>query len=137
MPVRGDYGGGAPATRENGELGLAMNEELNKKLAEWAGFRLGISPYGDECLLYPDGGWARDEDMTSDFLSFTKSLDACFKWLVPKIEGLQQIILQPDEDGRWYLGMTVDDELYENIGFDLALALCLAIDKLIDSEVKA
>jgi len=107
------------------------NEELNKKLAEWAGFRgeqIRVQGLLDVLVHAPEG-----TEYVGDLPNFTQSLDACFKWLVPKIEGLQQIILQPDGD-VWYLGMTVDDGLYENIGYDAALALCLAIEKLIDDE---
>jgi len=115
-----------------------MNNELNKKLAEWVGFK--HSTYRDEehpskeyhCWILPRATTAYITD--HEMPNFTESLDACFKWLVPKLTGLQQIILQPDEGKRWYLGMTVDDELYENIGFYPALALCLAMEKLIDGE---
>ena len=108
--------------------------ELNKKLAEWAGFKL----HTRKSMVIPDfesyeWEWPTGE-REKKLPWFTESLDACFKWLVPKIEGLQQIILQPDEDGRWYLGMTVNDKLYENLGFNPALALCLAIEKLIEAK---
>ena len=100
-----------------------MNEVLNKKLAEWAGLS-GVK-YDAPCP------------------KFTESLDACFKWLVPKLIG----------DYQYTLAMTtdVDDESRESTyTFDLssdplvidaestdktpALALCLAIEKLIDEE---
>ncbi len=57
-----------------------------------------------------------------------------FEYAVPKLKGLQQIILQPDIDGRWYLGMTVDDKLYENIGFCLADALFRVIYKVFEEN---
>lgn len=60
-------------------------------------------------------------------------LNNLFKDAVPKIEGLQQIILQPDDEG-WYLGMTVNDKLYENIGYNAATALFWAIYEVIKNE---
>ena len=97
---------------------------LNIELLLWIGFTCSNGIWS-----YPDGV-AVDNGVPF----FPESLDACLKWLVPGIEdGLQQIILQPDEYA-WYLGMTVNDELYENIGYRPALALCLAIRKLINAK---
>ncbi len=61
-----------------------MNEQkLNKKLAEWAGLkqvpRYDGTDMSNPLWLYPDG----NHDNLCP--GFTQSLDACFKWLVPKV----------------------------------------------------
>ncbi len=119
-------------------------QELNKKLAEWAGFKYqkpklirraltskGVAPvYKLEGWIKPDG-----KRSTTPFNppNFTQSLDACFKWLVPKL-------------GVWSLSTweyriphahITDKETGKtaNVGNKSpALALCLAIEKLIDTE---
>ena len=64
---------------------------LNKKMAEWAGFR-----YINNKLLYPDGTDTFD-NLNKPHINFTNSLDACFKWLVPKVlsAGNNSIYLEP------------------------------------------
>lgn len=107
-----------------------MNE-LNKKLAEWA----GLFPQPDWRI------WCNEVDKYYDCEVnlftyppyFTHSLDACFKWLVPK---LYHTSLSRSDDSIYI----AEASLYEN---DLtqeayyegnpALALCLAIEKLIDN----
>lgn len=76
-------------------------QKLDIKLGEWA----GVVHFG---------------------LHFTKSLDACFKWLVPNaIEKFEEVKML---------------ELFMNWGLGLidckepTLALCLAIEKLIDGD---
>ena len=124
---------GAPKWSLEGFMEQIDTQALENKLLYFAGLHRNE----------PTGGFWWDEEGNEVFdfhnpneKGFTHSLDACFKWLVPKLEGLQQIILQLDEGRRWYLGMTVDDKLYENIGFCPALALCLAIEKLINEKAK-
>jgi len=84
--------------------------ELNQKLAEWEG-----------------GGWH----------SYTTSLDACFKWLVPKY--ISEVCMLP-------MGLNSIMSIYTFLfaewlkvmrdGVEPAPALCKAIEKLIDSEHK-
>ena len=73
-------------------------DDLNRKLAEWAGFY---------CLD----------------LKFTHSLDACFKWLVPKI--------RTDYPEHYFelLHFWVVDMVKNNV--DPAQSLCDAIWKLV------
>jgi len=103
-----------------------MNE-LNKKLAEWAGFK-GVFWTGAHLVGQQD-----DRGNEWELVEFTQSLDACFAELVPKaIEiikarhsvGVGDFGAHVILFGRWL------DE-----GFD-ALALCKAIEKLIDGEAK-
>jgi len=66
-------------------------DKLNKKLAEWAGFKLEDTQFYEsswgttkvETWRSPNGSSCNPP------LNFTESLDACFKWLVPKAIRLQ------------------------------------------------
>ena len=109
-------------------------QKLNKKLAEWAGFRMGVSPYNDACLYYPDGSWSRDEDMDSDsVLFFTNSLDACEEHLFPKLWelGVTSIVFGKDYCCLEF-GYSKSSILEE--AKPLALALCLVTARLIDEK---
>ena len=55
-------------------------QKLNKKLAEWIGFKTGKEPNVSGYYLF-----CGYEDKTiCCSANFTDSLDACFEWLVPK-----------------------------------------------------
>ncbi len=98
---------------------------LNKKLAEWAGWeyrecnpnhpQLKNSEYGM--------GWFHPDSNIGSFkpLDFTHSLDAIFKWLVPKLDEYDRMEILM---GWAYNVVSLEDEP--------ALALCLAIERLID-----
>jgi len=95
-----------------------MNE-LNEKLARFAW--VGLSDDDYEYL-------ARQPEN-----DFTNSLDACFKWLVPKVKDSREIIItippDPPTRSRYIV------EIAFNIRAEaetLSLALCLAIEKIID-----
>ena len=148
-----------------------MNEkELNKKLAEWAGFtwhenkelvygammhgshyELGHWDYQGECwyssLKLKESNFQFNKEGLPDF---TQSLDTCFKWLVPKLRefGLLDLSLTYS-----YLELKMGGDDTDKLGFQCrlrlekfltepfrsqgktpALALCLAIEKLIDVE---
>lgn len=101
---------------------MSNNEKLNKKLAEWAGFVL----YGD-------------------YTYFTSSLDACFRWLVPKLEYYFSFkfwqTLYKGEARRWVCqahnkGWVADFGKVETYAETPALALCKAIEQLIDKEAE-
>lgn len=97
-----------------------MNE-LNKKLAEWAG-------------LHPrersDGHTIERIDQPN----FTNSLDACFKWLVPKLQGMGATVCLDILLTCTLATIVYKAEMYEASEKVPALALCLAIEKLIDKE---
>ena len=100
-------------------------QELNRKLAEWA-----------ECFR---------EDQLPDF---TQSLDDCFKWLVPKVYSTIQVedICFGKENGEdychilWWTGKPKTDSygcgVYEGRSDNPVLALCLAIEKIINKETQ-
>ena len=71
---------------------------------------------------------------------FTQSLDACFKWLVPKLDNLVLRYRHYNAGHMGYEARTLkvyDDDEYDTfLGIDKnpALALCLVIEKLIDNK---
>jgi len=106
-----------------------MNNELNKKLAEWAGF----TPMCDreEGTKYIVTWEFPNSKIFGDCPNFTESLDACFKWLVPKLEHYS----------LWKQGTEHVAEIWSSSKFgrkkntySTALALCLAIEELIDTD---
>lgn len=113
-----------------------MNEqELNKKLAEWAGFRLLYRDLEDGRSWY----WVQPSGQTQSIQellpAFPYSIDACFKWLVP--EALRVIAEKGCCPPIMKLFQLWYDELVSLTGDSgniqkAALALCLAIEKLID-----
>ena len=119
-------------------------DKLNEKLAKWVGFRqdwTGIKPAEIEVWLAP--GVSKPESPTEYFFSgnnyslpdFTNSLDACFKWLVPlAIDGLADSDLSTSTEAYYKLFDMWLKEAQD--GFVNALALCFAIEKIIEGEKK-
>jgi len=119
---------------------LLNEQELNRKLAEWAGFKFSVRGYTfpPGADTYPWNAYWKDGQRTPNF---TQSFDACLKWLVPllwicHIELLDGIFWSvevsiPDlrGSGEHGSGKALDE--------NLALALCLAISILIDGEQNA
>ena len=109
-----------------------MNEELNRKLAEWAGIKW--QPIS-KTWLYPGKGLSLEP-----YPNFTESLDACFKWLVPKLghyslwHGAVRAKMQPpmgEHNAEVWVGHYYG---YGHSKESSALAICLAIEKLIDKD---
>jgi len=113
---------------------MAMNE-LNKKLAEWAGLtHIQTWQFSDSFHIE----FRASDGMIYFPLAFTESLDACFKWLVPKLKedesfwssyDFTEVVAPPAWEvtlckwgGTEFVGEAETP----------ALALCLAIEKLID-----
>jgi len=103
-----------------------MNEELNKKLAEWAGLVLFTDEYG-VVYEYQADVKERKPMMRKYPPNFPESFDACIKHLVPKA-------IQEFGRDRVYIAMIDAFKHYIYLDEELALALCLAIEKLIDGE---
>ena len=118
-----------------------MYEELKKKLAEWAGFEL---LYGGVRNQYTGlQSWLRPDGKKVTRIVFTYCLDACFKWLVPKATAGDDYTIQT-ATSKYHTTVHISPH-YEGMpsfkyhgegGQKPALALCLAIEKLIDSEAK-
>lgn len=117
-------------------------EELNKKLAE----RVGIKP---EIFYSIEPQFEQTRDSVSvynksrkikEYLNFTVSLDLCFKYLVPKLFAYSIHTIWRTNDLVSELSMA---EVWANTRTSYkaeaktpALALCKAIEKLIDEEAK-
>jgi len=119
-----------------------MNEERDRKLAEWAGFKMqtldDLEPRfrhpANLRLVAPDGSRHLTLDLTS--------LDAIFKWLVPKLQEQGYLValrLLGSIAGGWEAEIGKGYFPYEVYSTaraeEPALALCKAIEQLIE-EVK-
>jgi len=108
---------------------MDSKQKLNKKLAEWAGwipYASGMN-YG-ECWLDGNGYY-------HEHPNFTNSLDVCFKWLWDKtVQELADIDLSSIEEAVHKLFQLWATEWVTDLHNEPALALCLAIEKLIDGE---
>jgi len=108
--------------------------ELNEKLARWAGFKRNSVPTRNREGKYVAKWGYPDHESYTNVPDFVHSLDACFKWLVPKINDLR---LYRDEG---VFSVHVYAAAYDNEGAygrdeaSPALALCKAIENLIDSK---
>jgi len=130
-----------------------MDKLLNKKLAKWAGFILVVLPYYYEKIEGSEDGsyithkvqeWYHKKDNLAykDLPDFTQSLDACFKWLVPKlVEQKHRLsitynnIRRPDKEYMYRVSFCKfkTNSLGKAYDKSLSLALCKAIEKLIDN----
>lgn len=108
--------------------------ELNQKLAEWAGFKeINCKPPYTVLFLW----WlSPKKDRLDKLPDFTTSLDACFKWLVPKLENTHSWIFGKNING---FAMTIWSKadvviIITGEADTPALALCKAIERLIDAS---
>lgn len=103
-----------------------MNKELNEKLTKWANAK--------EYFTDEDGCRQRK------LIYFTESLDACFKWLVPKLWSMGlKVHIALLASTRQQAKITDAFGHHEDIlviDKDPALALCKALEKLVDEENK-
>ncbi len=121
-------------------------KELNKKLAKWVGFqfiRVDLVPFHKKPEDYRTNYWYSsnhwvypDETKTKgNCPNFTQSLEACFKWLVPKLQEVQGIPYSVDFNfGEGRVVCILHDVSAR--ADTPALALCLVISKLIDGGQK-
>ena len=112
------------------------------KLATWAEFEcrqytMALSmPSKDFC--YPG---TRRYRLHGDLPNFSQSLDACFKWLVPKLYENDYVLIITDyfkEPNEWVVELVAFGKNTKNIievDKEPALALCLAMEKLIKFKV--
>ena len=104
-------------------------QKLNKKLSEWAGLKLAKEPCATGFYLFAD------EEGVCYEADFTQSLDACFKWLVPK--AIDEIMAEQEcsSDIAYAILFKKWLQELELIIPEAALALCLAISKLIEKDI--
>ena len=99
-------------------------QELNKKLAEGAGIKHEEYTFNGLPVV-----------LGEDIPDFTQSLDASFKWLVPKLTFWELIYNGYIGFCDAYVWAGEDDKLFGGAQAETpALALCLAIGKLISLE---
>ncbi len=99
---------------------------LNHELLLWVGFTL------------TNGVWSYPDGVTVDngVPYFPESLDECFKWLVPKLGDYPCIKFDFEGKGAIfaYACDSNDKNAFSPLSKTPALALCLAIQKLIRSK---
>jgi len=116
---------------------MTEEKELNEKLARWRW------PEAHSIQCYPDPlveGYnieikINELSILSDW--FTDSLDAIFKWLVPKVGEIGlDLKLSRTIEPKWRVILSNYTDRPPTIGDNNnpALALCLAIEKLIDEH---
>lgn len=106
-----------------------MVNKLNKKLAEWR--------FPDKQIQVCDTGiWVIGTDKEFEIEGLlTESLNACFKWLAPKLGHCE--LHKWGDDAETFLAKVYLKHCMRRVeDKNPALALCLAISKLIDSENK-
>lgn len=115
-----------------------MNEqELNKKLNKFADFQRLRASDGNYHWFDADENIVSPIDEEDNVIW---DMNACFKWLVPRLVYFFEFrfneTLSPDEAKRWrcVLFNKGFNEPFESYGDTPALALCLAIEKLIDEK---
>lgn len=115
-------------------------QELNKKLAEWAGFKPPHPKCTEPNHMSLPNEYRKGEYFCVRIPDFTQSLDACFKWLVP--ERISEVTFMfasncvscdiEDLESNFFEGHA-NTESIEEAWTKSALALCLAVERLIDA----
>ncbi len=120
---------------------MSENKELNRKLAEFAGIKvLGVVLAGEpRGSLWPEidmTGFAvyPNETRARTLCNFPEDETACFKWLVPL--AIDKIMAEQEcsSDVAYAILFKKWLQELELIIPEAALALCLAIEKLIDQQ---
>ena len=109
---------------------MIENEELKRKLAKWAGFEFRAESGFGKCWIDPI------EHRHWKLPDFTESLDACFKWLVPKLLGAGMDVDLANTSKGWAFIIIGSEGEIGREAETPALALCLAIEKLIAAGTK-
>ncbi len=121
---------------------MTTEQELNKKLAEWVGFKFSHRNriknfFTGELGRYVEFWVYPDKDIL-DLPNLTQSLDACFKWLVPKVDGWRVVIYCNGAGGfTSYIDSNGKCCMWEETLSSAetpALALCRATEKLIGAS---
>jgi len=112
------------------------DEAINKKLAEWAGFRYDEDGEFVNGMWANLSGWSRPGEKVRfpEVPEFTDSLDLCFQYLVPKLD---QLTIEWDTalvSTAYVYGDAADRVFSWADATSPALALCKAIEQLIEAE---
>jgi len=118
------------SARNFGGCAMLNEKELNEKLAKRFGFTMDLD---NESGAY--GLWFF-RNVREDLPNLTQSLDACVKWLVPRAIG---VVMAKDGYSSDLAYSILFRGWLSELVFDMshpALALCRAVEKLIDEEAK-
>jgi hypothetical protein len=114
------------------------DEAINKKLAEWAGFRYDEDGEFVNGMWANLSGWSRPGEKVRfpEVPEFTDSLDLCFQYLVPKLVDYYLDMLSLDGTIQHHAAVlsTWASVLHTASATSPALALCKAIEQLIEAE---
>ncbi len=109
-------------------------QKLNTKIAKWLGWKYfendeqcnrWLEPNGDKALV---GHWHLNHPY------FTESMDACLKWIAPKLLSYE-IVFSVGKEPIVYV--TQEGKIStRDTNESPSLAFCLSIEQLIDSEGK-
>ncbi len=112
-----------------------MAEELNKKIAEWLGWEFNAT--GERFRFHSGAsGWLYSRHLPK----FTTSFDACFGYIVPKLDS---VLIDCKKKPRPLYKKLPPCHVYvgkKEVGYfsagaeTPALALCRAVEKLIDGR---
>lgn len=137
-----------PDVKEN-KMTEEEKQKLNEKLAKWANAEVKVLDWErieakcSEAKLTNDGySIPCDVENYTEFQypDFTDSLDACFRWLVPKVLDKRHwlgLVTTSPSSGHTFT-FVIDQNKQQKRGElegsdrNPALALCLAIEKLIE-----
>lgn len=111
---------------------MTTEQELNEKLAKWAGFTKKEYEVGKPPHQLREYYWLTPKELpVYEIPNFTQSLDTCFLWLEPKFPFL---VLENYQAG-FRIEVSLDMKS-KGVACDksASLALCRAIEKLIDKE---
>lgn len=104
-------------------------KDLNKLLAEWAGFELIVSSYPGSKLTIEY--WClKDQKEKGNFVfDFPNSLNNCYEWLVPKMKSCSITSLKNENH---MVKIVLEDGSKSELSSDSAsMSLCLALENLI------
>jgi len=127
-------------------------QELNEKLAKWAGFHQVTRKEVYDLGYYTI--WENAGYFESKLPNFTDSFDACIEWLVPKLDKYsisknKALSLNVDCPNRITVEVMIDKSYRTKGGFlvrnelwgkamdnSAPLAFCLAVEILIDKNIE-
>lgn len=103
--------------------------DLNKRLAEWAGFELVVSSYPGSKLVVEYWCLKDQKEKGSFVFDFPNSLSNCYEWLVPKMKNCS--IVSSKEENHKVKIVLEDGSKSESTSDSASMSLCLALEQLI------
>jgi hypothetical protein len=104
-------------------------KDLNKLLAEWAGFELVVSSYPGSKFTIEYWCLKDQREKGSFVFDFPNSLNNCYEWLVPKMKSCSITSLKEENHT---VKIVLEDGTKNELSSDSApMSLCLALEQLI------